>query len=58
MGSLLGVPGNPIMAATSPYTKYYYGHTMGVGRRIAMEVKNAMEQRKLAEIVTYSLVTS
>ncbi|MFZ0512275.1 MAG: DUF1297 domain-containing protein, partial [Candidatus Nitrosopolaris sp.] len=34
------------------YTKYYYGHTMGVGRRIAMEVKNAMEQRKLAEIVT------
>ena len=48
----LRVPGNPIMATTSPYTKYYYGHTMGVGRRIAMEVKNAMEQRKLAEIVT------
>ena len=42
----LRVPGNPIMATTSPYTKYYYGHTMGVGRRIAMEVKNAMEQRK------------
>jgi 5-formaminoimidazole-4-carboxamide-1-beta-D-ribofuranosyl 5'-monophosphate synthetase len=48
----LRVPGNPIMATTSPYTKYYYGHTMGVGRRIAMEVKNAMKQRKLAEIVT------
>jgi 5-formaminoimidazole-4-carboxamide-1-(beta)-D-ribofuranosyl 5'-monophosphate synthetase len=48
----LRVPGNPIMATTSPYTKYYYGHTMGVGRRIAMEVKNAMEKRKLAEIVT------
>ncbi len=43
----LRVPGNPIMATTSPYTKYYYGHTMGVGRRIAMEVKKAMEQRKL-----------
>jgi 5-formaminoimidazole-4-carboxamide-1-beta-D-ribofuranosyl 5'-monophosphate synthetase len=25
---------------------------MGVGRRIAMEVKNAMAQRRLAEIVT------
>jgi 5-formaminoimidazole-4-carboxamide-1-(beta)-D-ribofuranosyl 5'-monophosphate synthetase len=48
----LRVPGNPIMATTSPYTKYYYGHTMGVGRRIAMEVKNAIEKQKLAEIVT------
>jgi len=48
----LRVPGNHIMATTSPYTKYYYGHTMGVGRRIAMEVKNAIEQQKLAEIVT------
>jgi 5-formaminoimidazole-4-carboxamide-1-(beta)-D-ribofuranosyl 5'-monophosphate synthetase len=48
----LRVPGNPIMATTSPYAKYYYGHTMGVGRRIAMEIKNAMAQRKLREIVT------
>src|SRR5256886_6079914 len=48
----LRVPGNPIMATTSPYSKYYYGHTIGVGRRIAMEVKNAIEQQKLAEIVT------
>lgn len=48
----LRVPGNPIMATTSPYTKYYYGHTMGVGRRIAMEIKNAAAQRKLREIVT------
>jgi 5-formaminoimidazole-4-carboxamide-1-(beta)-D-ribofuranosyl 5'-monophosphate synthetase len=48
----LRVPGNPIMATTSPYTKYYYGHTLGVGRRIAMEVKNAIEQQKLEEIVT------
>jgi 5-formaminoimidazole-4-carboxamide-1-(beta)-D-ribofuranosyl 5'-monophosphate synthetase len=48
----LRVPGNPIMATTSPYTKYYYGHTMGAGRRIAMEIKNAIQQRKLAEIVT------
>ncbi|MDQ4101157.1 MAG: formate--phosphoribosylaminoimidazolecarboxamide ligase family protein [Thermoproteota archaeon] len=48
----LRVPGNPIMATTSPYTKYYYGETMGVGRRIAMEVKNATLQSKLAHILT------
>ena len=48
----LRVPGNPIMATTSPYAKYYYGHTIGVGRRIAMEVKNAIGQRRLTEIVT------
>lgn len=48
----LRVPGNPIMATTSPYTKYYYGYTMGVGRRIAMEIKKAIWQRKLLDIVT------
>jgi 5-formaminoimidazole-4-carboxamide-1-(beta)-D-ribofuranosyl 5'-monophosphate synthetase len=48
----LRVPGNPIMATTSPYTKYSYGHTMGVGRRVAMEVKNAIKQRRLADIVS------
>ena len=48
----LRVPGNPIMATTSPYTKYYYGYTMGVGRRIAMEIKKAIWQRKLPDIVT------
>jgi 5-formaminoimidazole-4-carboxamide-1-(beta)-D-ribofuranosyl 5'-monophosphate synthetase len=48
----LRVPGNPIMATTSPYAKYYFGHTMGVGRRIAMEIKNAAGQRKLHDIVT------
>jgi len=48
----LRVPGNPIMATTSPYSKYYYGHTIGVGRRIAMELKNATTQEKLIEIVT------
>jgi 5-formaminoimidazole-4-carboxamide-1-(beta)-D-ribofuranosyl 5'-monophosphate synthetase len=48
----LRVPGNPIMATTSPYSKYYFGHTIGVGRRIAMEVKNAIIQERLTEIVT------
>ncbi|HEY3524928.1 MAG TPA: DUF1297 domain-containing protein [Nitrososphaeraceae archaeon] len=40
------------MATTSPYTKYYYGHTMGVGRRIAMEIKNATSQKRVSEVVT------
>lgn len=48
----LRVPGNPILATTSPYTKYYYGHTMGVGRRIALEVKNAMLHKRLHRILT------
>jgi 5-formaminoimidazole-4-carboxamide-1-(beta)-D-ribofuranosyl 5'-monophosphate synthetase len=48
----LRVPGNPIMATTSPYTKYSYGHTFGVGRRIAMEVKKGLATNKLFTIVT------
>jgi 5-formaminoimidazole-4-carboxamide-1-(beta)-D-ribofuranosyl 5'-monophosphate synthetase len=40
------------MATTTPYTKYYYGHTIGVGRRIAMEVKNAIANNMMPEIVT------
>ena len=48
----LRVPGNPIVATTSPYTKYQYGKTFGVGRRIAMEIKRAQEEDRLNEIVT------
>lgn len=48
----LRVPGNPIMATTSPYTKYSYGQTFGVGRRIAMEVKKAIASNKLSAIAT------
>jgi 5-formaminoimidazole-4-carboxamide-1-(beta)-D-ribofuranosyl 5'-monophosphate synthetase len=48
----LRVPGNPIVATTSPYTKYQYGQTFGVGRRIAMELKAAHAQGRLAEILT------
>jgi 5-formaminoimidazole-4-carboxamide-1-(beta)-D-ribofuranosyl 5'-monophosphate synthetase len=48
----LRVPGNPIMATTSPYTKYYFGHTMGVGRRIAIEIRKALAERKLRDVVT------
>src|SRR3990167_226841 len=48
----LRVPGNPIVATTSPYTKYQYGKTFGVGRRIAMEIRRAQEEDRLDEIVT------
>jgi len=48
----LRVPGNPILATTSPYTKYQYGQTFGIGRRIAMEIKSAQENDLLSKIVT------
>ena len=48
----LRVPGNPILATTSPYTKYKYGSIFGVGRRIAMELKKAQQEERLAEVVT------
>ena len=48
----LRVPGNPILATTSPYTKYAFGYTIGVGRRIAMEIKQAVADKKLRDIVT------
>jgi 5-formaminoimidazole-4-carboxamide-1-(beta)-D-ribofuranosyl 5'-monophosphate synthetase len=40
------------MSTTSPYTKYYHGNTIGVGRRIAMEIKNAITEGRLEDIVT------
>ena len=48
----LRVPGNPIVATTSPYTKYQYGTTFGIGRRIAMEINKAIDEDRLSEIVT------
>ena len=48
----LRVPGNPIVATTSPYTKYQYGQTFGVGRRIAMEIKTAFDQGRLADVIS------
>jgi len=48
----LRVPGNPILATTSPYTRYRYGETFGVGRRIAIEIRNSLKQSNLAKLVT------
>ena len=49
----LRVPGNPILATTTPYTKYKYGETFGVGRRISMEINKALRnQENILKIVT------
>ncbi|MFA6035480.1 MAG: formate--phosphoribosylaminoimidazolecarboxamide ligase family protein [Candidatus Micrarchaeia archaeon] len=45
------VPGSPVLEF-SPYGKHYFGHFTSTGRRIAMEVKKAAKEGKLAEIVT------
>jgi 5-formaminoimidazole-4-carboxamide-1-(beta)-D-ribofuranosyl 5'-monophosphate synthetase len=46
------VPGSPVIGTTSPYTKYAHGIPMSVGRRIAREVREALETGRLKEIVT------
>ncbi len=48
----LRVPGNAIMATTSPYTKYSHGYTFGVGRRIAMELKSAISEDAIERVIT------
>ncbi len=46
------VPGCPCVEATSPYMKYKYGVEVGPGKRVAMEIKRALKEDKLAEVVT------
>ena len=45
------VPGSPGVRYT-PYGEYLWGRSMSVGERIALEVKEAAKQGRLAEIVT------
>ena len=47
----LRIPGSPGTRYT-PYMNYLYGKDVSVGRRIAMEIKSAVEQNKCGEIVT------
>jgi 5-formaminoimidazole-4-carboxamide-1-(beta)-D-ribofuranosyl 5'-monophosphate synthetase len=47
----LRVPGAPILLTTSPYTRYKYGKETSVGGRIAMEVRQAVRAKRLAEVV-------
>ncbi len=46
------IPGCPCVEPTSPYMKYKYGKEVGPGRRVAIEVKKAVNEGKLEEIVT------
>jgi 5-formaminoimidazole-4-carboxamide-1-(beta)-D-ribofuranosyl 5'-monophosphate synthetase len=46
------VPGCPCVEPTSPYMKYKYGIEVGPGRRVAIEVKRAVKEGRLAEVVT------
>lgn len=45
------IPGSPGTMFT-PYTGYLYGENMSVGRRIAIEVKEAIKLGRLSELVT------
>jgi len=45
------VPGSPGTRFT-PYPSYLYGKSFSVGERIAMEIKEAMAQKRLGDLVT------
>lgn len=45
------MPGSPGISAT-PYTSYLYGHPLSVGRRVSMEIREAIVQNKLNLITT------
>ena len=45
------VPGSPGISAT-PYGNYLYGRPVSMGRRVAMEIKRAIESNKLSKILT------
>jgi len=46
------VPGCPCVEPTSPYMKYKYGTEVGPGKRVAMEIKCAIKEGRLSEVVT------
>lgn len=45
------MPGSPGIAAT-PYSKYLFGEPVSMGRRVAMEIKEAIESNRLKDILT------
>lgn len=46
------VPGSPIISTTSPYSKYLFGCCVSTGRRIAMEIREAIKAGRLEDVVT------
>ncbi len=45
------MPGSPGVRFT-PYTDYLHGESISCGRRVAIEIKEALKQKRLGEIVT------
>jgi 5-formaminoimidazole-4-carboxamide-1-(beta)-D-ribofuranosyl 5'-monophosphate synthetase len=45
------IPGSPLTRFT-PHSGYLYGNSISYGERISMEIKKAIKQNKLSEIVT------
>ncbi|MEM3808262.1 MAG: DUF1297 domain-containing protein, partial [Nitrososphaerota archaeon] len=45
------VPGSPGTKFT-PYSEYLWGETMSVGRRIAMEIREAVKIGRLKDLIT------
>src|SRR4030066_831680 len=46
------IPGCPCVEPTSPYMKYKYGKEVGPGRRVAMEIKKAVKEGTIQDVVT------
>jgi len=46
------VPGCPCVEPTSPYMEYKYDMSVGPGRRVAIEIRRAVREDRLGEIVT------
>jgi 5-formaminoimidazole-4-carboxamide-1-(beta)-D-ribofuranosyl 5'-monophosphate synthetase len=47
----LRIPGSPGTRYT-PYTSYRWGRDVSVGERIAMELRSARDEKRLAEVLT------
>lgn len=45
------MPGSPGISAT-PYSGYLYGNSISAGKRVAMEIKYALDENKLEEVLT------
>lgn len=45
------MPGSPGISST-PYSAYLFGNSLSMGRRIAMEIKNAIQLNRLNDIIT------
>ena len=45
------MPGSPGISAT-PYGNYLYGYPLSMGKRVAIEIKEAISQNKLGQVTT------